>query len=215
MDKLYTAYSYVKDYKDLGNVCFEWVYHSRAKPLVPYGEMIAGYADLDEREKQSARNRVDEMFTISEVDALCAHLENDHGFDPFIIEKPLPIRCSDMQDERVHPTSAWTPGNIYMFSDEDSYNLPFEVWAYYDLRKDNITNPEELMTVIESARARISLFAREYFFNFPKISSGLKFYTLDCGCIYYRQRLLNGSFKSDVSVFRDKTQGRCLLCNGV
>ena len=213
-DKLYTAYSYVNDHKDLGNVCFEWVYHLREKPVAPYQEMIVDYTNLDEEGKEPARNRVNEMFTSSEADLLCDYLEDKHGFDSFIIEKPLPIRPEDMEDERVHPKSAWVPGSIYMFSSEETYNLPFDVWAYYDLRKDNITNPEELITVIESARARISVFAREYFFNFEQLSSGLKFNILDCGCIYYQQRLLNGSFSSHVNVLRDKTERPCLVCNG-
>ena len=100
--------------------------------------------------------------------------------------------------------------------------MPFDVRTYYDLRKGHITDHKDLMEAIERGRGRIFAFARQYFSDFPRVSSRLgflrtksdRFYILDCGCIYYRQRFSDGHFSSHVSMFRDETEGPCVLCNG-
>lgn len=210
--KLYKAYSFVEDHPDLGNVCFAWVYHLREKPVAPYEDLIEGYDDLDEMQRRLARRDVNEMFTDQEVEALGAYLENEHGFESFLIENPLPLRLDDLRDKVMVKMASDTPGAIYLLSDEPGYNLPFEAWAYFHLLDDWETEKPGSSDIIEKGEEKIVWLAREIFTAFPRLVTGLKFYILDCGCIYYRRRFVDGTLVSKAGIYRDAADGPCEIC---
>ncbi len=210
--RLYKAYSFVEDHPDLGNVCFAWFYHLREKPVAPYQDLIEGYDELDETKKSRARRDVNELFTDQEVEVLTAHLENEHGIESFLIEKPVPVRLEDMDDEKVLRMEHDTPGAIYMFSREPGYNLPFEVWAYYHLRGSDEAENRDLLDIVSRGQEKITWLARHIFTTFRKLVTGLKFYILDCGCIYYQRRFMDGNLASKVGIYRDAEDDPCDIC---
>jgi len=41
---------------------------------------------------------------------------------------------------------------------------------------------------------------------------GLKFYVLDCDCIYYQRVFREGNLDPEVAIYRDAKQGPCQAC---
>jgi len=211
-ERLYRAYSFVDNHPDLGNVCFAWFYHLRGKPIAPYKDLIEGYADLDEAKKTRAQRQVDELFTGEEAEVLTAYLEKEHGMDSFLIERFVPIRLEDMDHSKILRSKNCTPGAIYMFSQEPGYSLPFEVWAYYQLRESEKPDESQLSYVIEKGEKRIEWLAKQIFTAFPRLVTGLKFHILDCECIYYQRKLFDGTLVSKTGIYRDAADGPCQAC---
>jgi len=54
--------------------------------------------------------------------------------------------------------------------------------------------------------------ANQVFKAFPQEVSGLKFYILDCGCIYYQRLIRDGNLDSQVGIHRDADNGACEVC---
>lgn len=210
--KLYRAYSFVDNHPELGNVFFTWFYHLRKKPVAPYEDLIEGYAELDEPLKNLAQRDVDELFTDKEVQILTAYLEKEYGIGSFIIEKPIPVRLEDMDDEKVLGMEHDAPGAIYMFSREPGYKLPFEVWAYYHLRESEQPDESELSDIIAKGERKVIWLAKQIFAAFPRLVTGLKFYVLDCGCIYYQRKFVDGTVVSTIDIYRDAANGPCQVC---
>jgi len=50
------------------------------------------------------------------------------------------------------------------------------------------------------------------FTAFPQDVTGLKFHTLDCGCIYYQRVYRDGDLDPRVKIYRDADQGPCEIC---
>jgi len=42
--------------------------------------------------------------------------------------------------------------------------------------------------------------------------TGLQFYTLDCGCIYFQRIFKDGNLGSKVGIYRDADDGPCDVC---
>ena len=61
----------------------------------------------------------------------------------------------------------WVPGSIEMSSDDPRYDLPFEAWAYYSLRRNSVRNADDLIDIIEKCKERITLLSRQVFEAFP------------------------------------------------
>ena len=202
--KLYEAYSFVDNYPELGNVCFAWFYHLRKKPVAPYEDLIEGYAELDEPLKNRAQRDVDELFTDKEVQTLTAYLEKEHGIESFLIEKPIPAKLEDLRDD--------APGDICMFSKEPGYKLPFEVWAYFHLRESEQPDESELSDIIAKGERKVVWLAKQIFATFPRLVTGLKCYVLDCGCIYYQRKFMDGTVVSTIGIYRDAANGPCEAC---
>lgn len=59
---------------------------------------------------------------------------------------------------------------------------------------------------------KIEWLANEIFVAFPKEVTGLKFYMLDCGCIYYHRVFGNAKFDLQVGIYRDGDDGPCEIC---
>ena len=63
---------------------------------------------------------------------------------------------------------------------------------------------------IDSSKTdKVIRLAEEIFRAFPKSVSGLVFYVLDCGCIYYRRKFLDGSLDRRFGIYRDAEDGAC------
>ena len=54
--------------------------------------------------------------------------------------------------------------------------------------------------------------AEEIFRLFPESVSGLVFYVLDCGCIYYQRKFVNGDIDRKFGIYRDSEDGSCEAC---
>ncbi len=54
--------------------------------------------------------------------------------------------------------------------------------------------------------------AREIFRAFPESVTGLMFYYLDCGCIYYQRQFLSGEADRKFGIYRDSEDGPCEVC---
>jgi hypothetical protein len=54
--------------------------------------------------------------------------------------------------------------------------------------------------------------AEQIFSAFPQDVSGLKFFTLDCGCIYFHRVFRDGLIDPTLSVYRDSKDGPCEMC---
>lgn len=212
MDRLYKVYAYVKSYKRLGEVCLEWVCHSRQSPVAAYHEMIDAYDDLTPRDREYACTRVDEMFTDREMPILFRHLEAVHKIEPFTVIKPLPIAVGDMEDKSVVPRDVWEPGDTLTFSGGPQDDLPFEVRAYAYLRRNPIRSDRDLLRLIRRARERIDVMAQKIFETLPGRVTGIHCYILDCGCVGLRQKFEDGSLNAEVELHHDPDRGPCAVC---
>ena len=61
-------------------------------------------------------------------------------------------------------------------------------------------------------RGRVTALARRIFEMLPEGVTGLQFYILDCGCIYFQQVFEDGSTDPVVAVYREKGEGPCEVC---
>jgi len=54
--------------------------------------------------------------------------------------------------------------------------------------------------------------AKQVFDAFQGEITGLKFYVLDCGCIYFQRVFEDGNLDLQVGTYRDAEQGACDIC---
>ena len=54
--------------------------------------------------------------------------------------------------------------------------------------------------------------AEKIYREFPQDVSGLTFFTLDCGCIYYHRVFLDGLIDPQLGIYRDAVNGPCEVC---
>jgi len=59
---------------------------------------------------------------------------------------------------------------------------------------------------------KVTWLANEIFTAFPGEVTSLKFYTLDCGCIFYQRVFENGALDPHVGIYRDASEGPCDVC---
>ncbi len=60
---------------------------------------------------------------------------------------------------------------------------------------------------------KILQLAKQVFTSFPQHATGLKFFTMDCGCIYCLRVSRNGVMDyHHVGVYRDAEEGHCEAC---
>ena len=63
-----------------------------------------------------------------------------------------------------------------------------------------------------SESGRVTWLAGEIFKAFPETVSGLTFYILDCGCVYYRRKFVDGKLDHNAGIYRDAEDGPCEAC---
>ena len=54
--------------------------------------------------------------------------------------------------------------------------------------------------------------AEEIFKAFPESVTGLVFYVLGCGCIYYQRQFLDGKADRKFGIYRNSEDGPCEVC---
>ncbi len=59
---------------------------------------------------------------------------------------------------------------------------------------------------------KITWLANQIFAAFPQEVTALRFYVLDCGCIYYQRGFPDGSLDPHVGIYRDAEAGVCEVC---
>ena len=59
---------------------------------------------------------------------------------------------------------------------------------------------------------KVTWLANEIFTAFPQEVSGLKFYLLDCSCIYYQRIFPDGTPDHKTGIYRDAKNGPCDIC---
>jgi hypothetical protein len=59
---------------------------------------------------------------------------------------------------------------------------------------------------------KVTWLANQIFTAFPQEVSGLKFYILDCGCVYYQGIYGDGRLDPDTGIYRDAEDGPCEVC---
>ena len=60
--------------------------------------------------------------------------------------------------------------------------------------------------------AEVFCLANQIFETFPQEVTGLKFYILDCGCIYYQRVFKDGNLDPQIGIYRDAENGPCETC---
>ena len=59
---------------------------------------------------------------------------------------------------------------------------------------------------------KLSQLANQIFTAFPEEVTGLKFYILDYGCIYYQRVFGDGNLDPQIGIYRDAEDGSCEIC---
>ena len=69
------------------------------------------------------------------------------------------------------------------------------------------------MMSVESANSdKLTWLAKQIFSAFPQEVRGLRFYILDCGCIYYQRVFRDGNLDSQVGIYRNAKDRACEVC---
>lgn len=123
----YTAYSIIYGFHDRDNICFTWYVRNRSS--------IAGPSP-----GKGSPNHDDRLFTREELDILRDYLARHHETELFVQKQEPPFSGTDLDriPEGETPVEAGT--GFYMLSEEEQYDLPFEVRAYYDLNGCPLTH---------------------------------------------------------------------------
>ena len=58
----------------------------------------------------------------------------------------------------------------------------------------------------------VTWLANEIFKAFPEAVTGVTFYFLDCGCVYYRRKFLDGDLDHKIGIYRNGANGPCETC---
>ena len=59
---------------------------------------------------------------------------------------------------------------------------------------------------------KVKWLASQIFSAYPEDVTGLKFYSLDCGCIYYQRVFRDGKVGPQIGIYRDADNGPCEVC---
>lgn len=68
------------------------------------------------------------------------------------------------------------------------------------------------MTIDQQKYEKVEWVANQIFQIFPDEVPGLKFYLLDCGCVYYQRVFEDDSLDDQIGIFRDMEDGPCEKC---
>jgi hypothetical protein len=128
---LYYVKTTVKEYRGCKDVRFKWFRCERTAPR-PYAELIENY-DPSDRDVYYSQGCIDEMFELTEAQALKDYLDQNYGEDKGIttiekVELPIPNHMVG-----VGAMAVGGGDDFHMLDKTPSYSLPFKVWAYYDL----------------------------------------------------------------------------------
>lgn len=148
--KLYHVYSTLPSLEIKGikcnNVHVSWFVRGRTEPPAPY-EILINHYDTSAGHVIHAQNAVKELFTIEEADAFSAYLTRSKiDATPIIKAAELPF---EMKRAGFLEFAGGDAAGFYRASEEDDYDLPFQVWGYYDAKdqyvaawSEKTVNPE-------------------------------------------------------------------------
>ncbi len=133
--KLYHVYSTLPVHEIKGVKCpdvhVSWFVRGRAEPPAPYEALIAHY-DASVGHVVHAQNAVKELFTIEEADTFSAYLTRSKiDATPIIKAAELPF---EMNRAGFLEFAVGEAAGFYQASEEDDYDLPFQVWGYFDAK---------------------------------------------------------------------------------
>jgi hypothetical protein len=139
------------DHHRYNGVKVHWFVIDRRFPVVSYKKVVAGFEDLPEKDKAFAREYVKELFTKKEAEQLSQHLKSLHGCEAEIIPLTLPTegKCLGFRAHTVGKTTGF-----FKLKEEVVHNLPFKVWAYYDV--DGLVPIGGFRSVITSIRENLA-----------------------------------------------------------
>jgi hypothetical protein len=128
--KLFFVTTIVHEFDGYKNVHLTWYYHGeRAEPR-PYAELIEDYDPTDpDFDFGYAKEHINEMFSEDEANQLKAYLDANKGEHSTTVEPAhLPVSTNELG-----------PGCVPVGGPQGFYTglegkLPFETWAYYDVR---------------------------------------------------------------------------------
>ncbi len=63
-----------------------------------------------------------------------------------------------------------------------------------------------------SGSDKVTWLAGEIFKAFPEAVTGLTFYILDCGCLYYRRKFVDGDLDNRIGICGNAEDGPCQAC---
>jgi hypothetical protein len=141
ISKLYSAYSVVNDFHDRDNVNFIWFVRNRKTPLAETKSLIDHFEDVKiASQRRLLERRVQALFNQQEIKALQRYLAKTHDTELFIRKIDLPLKAKEMPALFPMDKEAVVAGTgLYLLAEEKTYALPFETWAYYDLRECPLT----------------------------------------------------------------------------
>jgi hypothetical protein len=130
---LFTVTTMTPEFRGCQDVTLSWFVVDRSSPVVTYTEAIAGYDAIDKDYRFLAEGAVDEYFTFEEAQALVEYLTREHPGDGHEISRvSLPIEENIMG---IGAIPVGGPQGFLMLSKREGWNLPFQVYGYYDLRQ--------------------------------------------------------------------------------
>ena len=59
---------------------------------------------------------------------------------------------------------------------------------------------------------KVTWLADQILLAFPQDCTGLRFYILACGCIYYQRVFRDGEIDGQIGIYRDADVGSCEVC---
>ncbi len=72
---------------------------------------------------------------------------------------------------------------------------------------------EECQRSIGSSKSdKVTWLANQIFMAFPQEVTGLRLYSVDCGCVYYQRVFKDGGSGPQIGIYRDAEDGPCKIC---
>ncbi|MFP5212689.1 MAG: hypothetical protein ACLGPL_04850 [Acidobacteriota bacterium] len=131
--RLYSAYSIVDNYQGRDGVRFNWIYLDRKRPVAPYEGLIQNYGGVEPRVRPFFETYINELFTAEEVERLGRFVTEHLGGHFEANEEPVPAP-SLFLPMPFQQAPVGVGRGFYYLSDIESYDLPFKVCGFFDVR---------------------------------------------------------------------------------
>lgn len=148
--------SYCNDSFD--EVPFYWYAQDRKQPIGKYEDLIVGYNDLSEDERDIAQQWLDERFTEQEI-AVIKPIIEEISYNCELREIPVPtvVRKDGRLCVVAFKYMAKGRRDLFQCLNSEEHNLPFDVVCYFDVRA-GISNKSKRYTaysVIDNVKGRL------------------------------------------------------------
>lgn len=165
--KLFKSWSIVDGFQGHDQVRIDW-FPQRSHPetmtvtfpIIAYEEVVADYHTLDNKQKQRAENRVNFLFSESEVIELRQYLNMHKNTELKVKEIDFPRKGNEFEDiAREDDVVDGKPHYYHLFL-EPNYNLSLNIIGYYNLKGCPATKQEGSWACDEKPEPR-STFSRD------------------------------------------------------